>query len=93
MNYEEAMRAARKGLKVSPVGKPFFVYYTKDAESYRRVSINDHKFFSTFTDSDFYPSTYEVMMTWEIYDNSPFTKIKNWFKRATVSMKLSSYPA
>lgn len=91
MTFDEAMRAAKRGLRVSPMGKSFFVYFIKDAESFQRVSVVGYE----WTTTEFSPTPYEMMMTWKIYDkNSPWKKFLDLIERAiTPKNKLSSNPA
>lgn len=91
MTHEEAMKAATRGFKVAPVGKAgFFVYYTAEA-GFRRITIGNVGYWN----DEYIPTPYELMRTWDIYDKSPMTKVKDFINRALekTKLKLSSNPA
>lgn len=89
MNYEEAMKAARRGHKVAPRNRDFFVYYveeTTDFGCYRRVSIGN---IGQCWDEDFHPTVYEKMMTWELYQKDPLRKLKEFIQRVSKRLQLN----
>lgn len=91
MTHDEAMKAATRGFKVSPVGKAgFFVYHSVEA-GFRRVTIGNVGYWN----DEYVPTPYELMRVWDIYDKSPMTKVKDFIDRALrgLKLKLSSNPA
>lgn len=72
MTFDEAMRAAKRGCKVAPIGRPFFVYY-HDSAGYRRVTLG-----GSARNEDYVPDPWDKLKVWDIYEkNSP---VMNFFK-------------
>lgn len=95
MTLDEALKAATRGYKVAPMGKHGFYVYHSEGVGFRRVKLNNHIGFMTYWDEAFHPTPYDDMRTWEIYDKSLSTSVKNFIKQAfkNKNQKLSSNPA
>lgn len=95
MTLDEALKAATRGYKVAPVGKHGYYVYYGEGVGFRRVVLSKHIGFATFWDETFQPTPYDHMRTWEIYDKSLLTIVKNFIKQAfkNKNQKLSSNPA
>lgn len=93
MTLDEALKAATRGYKVAPVGLHGFYVYHVEGMGFRRVILNNYAGFTTFWDEAYHATPYDHMRTWEIYDKSLLTKVKNFIKQAFMNKKLSSNPA
>lgn len=90
MNYEEAMKAARRGHKVAPKSLAFFVYYVEensDFGTYRRVTPGNLG--RSWTDEDFHPTAYEKMASWVMYKKDPLRKLKEFIQRVSKRLQLN----
>lgn len=88
MTFDEAIYAAKKGHKVSPVNRAFFVFHHPE-NGYMRVTVG-----LNYDVKEYFPTPYEMMMTWAIYEKSPMRKVKDFFNRAFGSFgRLSSNPS